>query len=173
MSEYAVFTDEEVSNIVVSIPADVQKDMRRKYVIQKACDQHERATMELSFNQWAAIWWSSGHWNERGRGTGCFHMCRKDDAGTYSMGNIRIDSSETNIAEREVTAEMLSNLAMGPNKLKKTVIGTNVLTGVETEYESAHEAARELKCDRANISRAAKMRKSAYGHTWRFTCSLP
>lgn len=53
---------------------------------------------ELNLWQWWTIWQESGHWEERGRGAG-YGMCRKNDTGPYSVGNVYIATGVENIKD--------------------------------------------------------------------------
>jgi hypothetical protein len=53
----------------------------------------------LSFDQWWTIWQTSGHWENRGRGKGRYHMARHGDIGPYAEGNVSIIPCEQNISE--------------------------------------------------------------------------
>jgi hypothetical protein len=55
----------------------------------------------LSFDEWWKIWEESGKWNERGRGTTQYQMCRTNDEGAYVVGNVRIDTRLANMRERK------------------------------------------------------------------------
>jgi hypothetical protein len=45
---------------------------------------------KLNFWQWWQIWEESGKWEERGRGTSGYCMCRNGDEGAYEQGNVYI-----------------------------------------------------------------------------------
>lgn len=44
----------------------------------------------LTFDEWTKIWNDSGHWHERGRRLGEYHMARFGDKGPYAVGNVSI-----------------------------------------------------------------------------------
>src|SRR5690606_1984307 len=44
---------------------------------------------KISLWEWWTIWQESGHWDDRGRGTG-YMMCRFGDTGDYELGNVYI-----------------------------------------------------------------------------------
>ena len=50
----------------------------------------------LTFDEWLAIWISSGHWEERGRGADKYCMSRIGDLGAYVSGNVFIQSNAGN-----------------------------------------------------------------------------
>ena len=56
-------------------------------------------TVKMTFEEWLAIWVSSGKLHLRGRGAGKFCMGRKDDLGDYEVGNVTIISWEQNSAD--------------------------------------------------------------------------
>ena len=53
---------------------------------------------ELNLWQWWQIWQHSGHWADRGRGTG-YGMCRHNDAGPYAVDNVYIATGIENIQD--------------------------------------------------------------------------
>jgi hypothetical protein len=53
--------------------------------------------MKLSFEEWMDIWWNSGHWNERSHAG--YQMCRTNDIGHYELGNVRIDTRNSNVTD--------------------------------------------------------------------------
>jgi DNA-binding CsgD family transcriptional regulator len=53
---------------------------------------------QLTLWQWWSIWQQSGHWADRGRGTG-YCMCRKGDQGPYSIDNVYIATHAKNIQD--------------------------------------------------------------------------
>ena len=51
---------------------------------------------KLKLWDWWVIWKSSGHWDERGRNSGEYVMCRYGDRGNYEVGNVHIATSNAN-----------------------------------------------------------------------------
>ena len=66
---------------------------------QRKSAQQRGIVWELSFIDWWQIWQDSGHWEDRGRGLGKYCMARTGDTGPYSASNVRIATTEENIAE--------------------------------------------------------------------------
>lgn len=62
----------------------------------KAYRQHKNNSasrgiaFDLTLGQWWAVWQSSGHAHERGRGVGKYCMSRINDSGGYTLGNVHI-----------------------------------------------------------------------------------
>lgn len=52
----------------------------------------------LTFDEWWNIWQQSGHWEQRGRGSEKYCMCRKGDVGPYSAENVFIATNAENVA---------------------------------------------------------------------------
>lgn len=50
----------------------------------------------LSFDEWWKLWQDSGHWEERGKGTDKYQMCRLGDEGPYSIDNVYIATTQVN-----------------------------------------------------------------------------
>lgn len=67
---------------------------------QRVSARHRGIDWELTFKQWWKIWKDSGKWEQRGRGHGKYQMARFGDEGPYSVDNVRIITSDANLAER-------------------------------------------------------------------------
>lgn len=68
------------------------KSLRRPtlaFSSQRNCARQRGIVWSLKLWEWWQIWQQSGHWTERGRGTG-YMMCRFADAGAYEVGNVYI-----------------------------------------------------------------------------------
>ena len=74
----------------------------RAYQYQRRNASERGIGWELTLAQWWDIWESSGHWEQRGRGKGCYVMGRHADKGPYAVGNVVICSQKENIAVREI-----------------------------------------------------------------------
>jgi hypothetical protein len=77
-------------------PAEIKSKMTHQYHNQRTAAIRRGTAMELTLNEWRAIWWDSGKWHERGTGTDNYQMCRRNDQGSYAMGNVRIDTMFNN-----------------------------------------------------------------------------
>lgn len=71
---------------------------RMRYRQHKASAKARGIDFDMTFEEWWAIW--EPYYERRGRTVGAMHMCRKADAGGYTVGNVRIDTMEANHAER-------------------------------------------------------------------------
>jgi hypothetical protein len=69
---------------------------RHKWLNHRSAAKRRGIAFYLSFEDWLAIWQSSGHWPERGRGRGKYHMARHGDLGAYEVGNVSIARHEDN-----------------------------------------------------------------------------
>jgi DNA-binding CsgD family transcriptional regulator len=67
---------------------------------------------ELTLWQWWTIWQQSGHWPERGRGSG-YVMCRKGDLGPYAVGNVFIATAAENSSEGQRFRRIDPDLPIG------------------------------------------------------------
>lgn len=95
---YPILSDLEVAEIFTSIPDEVLKKMKIDYREHGYRAKRRKLEMRYSFEQWAAVWWNSGKWDLRGRTKAKpYQMCRKDDLGHYEMGNVRIDTQQSNL----------------------------------------------------------------------------
>lgn len=52
----------------------------------------------FDIDSWLKVWKESGHFDERGRGAGCYQMARLGDCGPYAEWNVRIVRMESNAA---------------------------------------------------------------------------
>lgn len=73
---------------------------RGKYKIQKRRAKLRGVPWELTFEQWALIWVTSGKWTERGTRKDGYVMARFKDKGAYAIGNVEIIRHLDNVAER-------------------------------------------------------------------------
>lgn len=69
----------------------------RKWQAHKYRALNRGIEFNLSFEDWYNIWEQSGKWEQRGRGAGCYVMCRYNDIGPYALGNVYIDTQENNL----------------------------------------------------------------------------
>jgi len=72
-----------------------------RYRQHKANAKRRGIEFDMSFDEWWALW--RPHFENRGRESGQVQMCRTADDGAYRPGNVRIDSVESNQAERRTT----------------------------------------------------------------------
>lgn len=78
------------------------RDMKkptRAFGLQKRNAASRGIAWELTLWQWWQIWQQSGHWPDRGRGSGGYQMCRKGDQGPYAVDNVYIAPGITNIQD--------------------------------------------------------------------------
>lgn len=71
---------------------------------------------EMTFEEWWEVWQKSGKWIERGRGHGKYQMARFGDSRPYTVANVKIITSDANLAERESLAGELSATAKLTNE---------------------------------------------------------
>lgn len=74
---------------------------RAKYHAHKASAKSRGIDFDLTFDEWMEIW--GDRLSLRGTRAGQLQMCRHRDEGGYTVGNVRIDTRESNIAELCVT----------------------------------------------------------------------
>lgn len=70
-----------------------------RYFQQKRNAMFRGIEFRLTFPQWMRVWNESKKLNERGRGHGKFVMSRFGDAGAYEVGNVFIQSADSNNSE--------------------------------------------------------------------------
>ena len=91
---------------------------RRKFTLQRSGARRRGVEWQLTFEEWRQIWSASGHWADRGCGSGKYCMCRRHDVGPYSVGNVYIDTfshnaktGPRNFAERSRAAALVQKAA--------------------------------------------------------------
>lgn len=103
----------------------------RAFSCQKKNAHHRGIPWELTLWQWWTIWQQSGRWDQRGRGNG-YMMCRKGDAGPYSVDNVFIARGIVNSSEGQ-DKRRRHNLPMGVCLVKgKYFIAQRQLSGKKT-----------------------------------------
>lgn len=70
----------------------------KAYTQHKSNAKTRGIEMLLTFEEWKAIWINSGKWEQRGKGSNKYCMCRVNDAGHYSLGNVFIDLNKNNVS---------------------------------------------------------------------------
>jgi hypothetical protein len=88
---------------------------RLAYNAHKGGAKRRNIAFLLTFKEWLAIWFDSGKWEQRGRGSDQYCMARYGDAGPYAIGNVRICTIAENTSEAhlgklrsDITRERLS-----------------------------------------------------------------
>src|SRR4029079_3303048 len=105
--------------------SDAKRRGQPRYVYKghKTSAKQRGVAFLLTFDEWWALWDTSGKWEHRGRETNCYVMARFGDEGPYKIGNVRICTSQENNSEAHkgkivsnATRERLSALdsARGP-----------------------------------------------------------
>lgn len=76
-------------------PAGARGSRAFLYMKQASNVKFRRIGWHISFPEWVTLWRDSGHFHERGRGTG-YVMARRGDVGPYAIGNVYITHSTDN-----------------------------------------------------------------------------
>jgi len=71
----------------------------RAYTQQKSNANRRGLQMVMSFEEWKSVWVESGKWEDRGRGSQKYCMCRKNDEGNYELGNVYIGLGKDNVRD--------------------------------------------------------------------------
>ena len=69
---------------------------------------------KLSFDEWITIWLDSGHWEQRGVGSGKYCMSRINDIGNYEIGNVEIKTMNENIIKGQLGRKFPQKGRKGP-----------------------------------------------------------
>ena len=79
---------------------DYRSSPKGKYKTQMKNAEIRGIPWEFTFDTWWKLWEESGKWDQRGRGSDQYQMCRTGDTGPYSPSNVRIDTTLSNHHER-------------------------------------------------------------------------
>lgn len=71
---------------------------RLGYTRSKADAKRRDIEFLFTFEEWKKWWLDTGKWELRGKKSGCYQMCRKNDIGAYSIDNVYCDTVEANSA---------------------------------------------------------------------------
>lgn len=106
------------------------KKAKKAYSFQKSRAINSRGIeFNLTFDEWLNWWLQTGHWHERGHGSGKYVMSRFNDIGPYSLDNIFCQTLNANTSE---SAKRLKGIP------KPIGFGENIskrLKGVPKNYE--------------------------------------
>jgi hypothetical protein len=136
------------------------KQIKTKYVVQKAGAKRRNIEFNLTFEQWWDIWQQSGKWEQRGCKKGQYVMSRLNDIGPYSISNVFIQQCGDNIRQAQLgshnprgpmTVEHKRNLSIARIGLK--IKGISKLKGrPQTEEHKIKNRLAQLK-RHANINK--------------------
>ena len=90
---------------LVSLPPETHGGFKRsetpyrQFCVQRASAKERGIEFKLSYVEWETWWRDSGHYDERGKGTGKYVMARKGDIGAYELGNIECKLASENVRE--------------------------------------------------------------------------
>ena len=71
---------------------------RQGYTRSKADAKRRGIEFLFTFEEWKSWWVETGKWELRGKRSGCYQMCRKNDVGPYATWNVYCDTVEANSA---------------------------------------------------------------------------
>lgn len=86
---------EESKNRILELQRKRRSTPEGKYKAHKEQAAQRGIPFELTFQEWWELW--EPHWQETLQGKIC--MCRNQDKGGYTLGNVRIDTWQNNIRE--------------------------------------------------------------------------
>lgn len=75
----------------------VGRDVYPMFMRQRSQAKHRGIPFEMSFPQWAQVW--DGKLTNRGSHRGQLVMCRPGDVGAYSVDNVEIRTTQSNVEE--------------------------------------------------------------------------
>ena len=97
--------------------------LREPYQQQKRNAKRRGIPFLLTFNEWIAIWETSGKLDYRGRKSGQYVMARPGDTGAYEQGNVKIITHIENTSEwprTEAYRRKISALLSGRPRTEET-----------------------------------------------------
>lgn len=94
---------------------DVITIAKRKYAVHKAGAKRRGIDFDMTFEEWWQIW--EPRFADRGPRRGNLVMCRRLDAGGYSVGNVRLDTPAGNAADRKAMNAVRRQWAKEDGKL--------------------------------------------------------
>jgi hypothetical protein len=136
---------------------------RDAYGQQKRKSIRRNIPFMLTLDEWLAIWLTSGHWPQRGRRRGQYHMARKGDVGPYAVGNVDIITGDQNRSEamkgRKLpprTAEHRRNLSLAragkghpiSDETKRKMRETALRQSDETKHKKSQAALKRARDER-------------------------
>ena len=139
------------------------------YRTQRNNARSRKIDWNLSYEEWITWWLSTGHFNQRGRYTGEYCMCRFNDTGPYELGNIYcatlVENTKAALCGKKKSEEHRAKLAEGleinrPKNKKK------VYTKDKT-FESISEAARYYGMSSEGVARRVRKPRDDYSE-WKF-----
>ena len=126
----------------------------------------------LTFDEWLAIWESSGHYQDRGIRKGQYCMSRHNDLGHYEVGNVSIVPIEKNLSE--ASKGIPKNWKSPPKRVNKGVpmpqyirdaLNAACMKPVHTplgDHKSVKDACIALNTNAHNLRRRMKRSPSEY-----------
>lgn len=117
---------------------------KQRYFEHKQNANRRGIPFELTFDDWHRIWQDSGKWELRGRGKGSYVMSRIGDEGAYSLGNVYINSQESNALEgslkprSEEHRSSISKALLGKKKAKEAIVNNAIAQLSRPKYTCQH-----------------------------------
>ena len=78
---------------------------KSRYVAQKAHAKACGIPFTLTFDDWWALWEASRQWENQGKQVGQYCMTRKNDQGSYDLGNVEIAQVQANLKEQVASGQ--------------------------------------------------------------------
>lgn len=91
-------TKAEAEHLNGGLHVSTKRSPAHKYGNQRKNAQVRGIAWHITFPEWLNVWLESGHFHERGRGTG-YVMARIGDVGPYAVDNIEIITAAQNAAD--------------------------------------------------------------------------
>lgn len=122
------------------------------YINHRAHSKKRGIGFRISFDDWLAIWWESGHIDERGKHAGQYVMARIDDQGAYEVGNVCIVTCNQNHREKIASPETKA-------KLSEAMTGRYMSESHKANIGSGHRFKSVSLSTRRKLSEAARNRR--------------
>lgn len=97
----------------------IPQKARKAYRMQAGNARTRGIGWEISLWQWWTVWCESGHWENRGRGSG-YVMCRRGDCGPYAVSNVYIATARHNSSHKGgIKRDLPLGVSLCRNRYKK------------------------------------------------------
>lgn len=104
----------------------ITKDAHRRFNAQRGTSKVRGIPFLLTEAEWWKIWQESGHWPERGKGVGKYHMARFGDVGPYAVGNVKIITHSQNSQECSLGVKRPPRTKEHSRKISEALTGRKI-----------------------------------------------
>jgi hypothetical protein len=143
---------------LVSMTRPAMRFARKRYDQQRSNASSRRIPWQIKFPAWIAIWWSSGHWHERGKRRGQWVMARPGDIGPYREGNVAIVPNAVNASEGHLGKPRSAEVRRRPRERCKALGEAGWRHAVNARIGTHHSPETRARMSASQITRQARER---------------